>query len=91
MGIDDISYKAWVSVDRKTWETVTKTTEAFVNTLLEASANLRKHNFIAKQQALFLADLKANLKEGEVIVMGDFSENYSIQDADRSSGQHSQY
>eukprot|EP00731_Ephydatia_muelleri_P005409 Em0002g1585a len=48
-----------------------------------ASANLRKHDFIAKQQASFLADLKANLKEGEVIIMGDFSENYSfiIQDA----------
>lgn len=88
MGIDDISYKAWVSVDHKTWETVTKTTEAFVNTLLEASANLRKHNFIAKQQASFLADLKANLKEGEVIVMGDFSENYSFEIQDAVQGYH---
>lgn len=88
MGIDDISYKAWVSVDRKTLETVTKTMEAFVNTLLEASANLRKHNFIAKQQASFLADLKANLKEGEVIVMGDFSENYSFEIQDAVQGYH---
>ena len=47
----EISYKAWVSVDRTTLETLTKSTEDFVNTLLEASANLHKHDFIAKQQA----------------------------------------
>eukprot|EP00731_Ephydatia_muelleri_P033645 Em0034g27a len=88
MGTDEISYKAWVSVDRTTLETLTKSTEDFVNTLLEASANLRKHDFIAKQQASFLADLKANLKEGEVIVMGDFSENYSFIIQDAVQGYH---
>ena len=88
MGTDEISYKAWVSVDHRTLETLTKSTEDFVNTLLEASANLRKHDFIAKQQASFLADLKANLKEGEVIVMGDFSENYSFIILDAVQGYH---
>ena len=75
-------------MDRTTLETLTKSTEDFVNTLLEASANLRKHDFIAKQQASFLADLKANLKEGEVIIMGDFSENYSFIIQDAVQGYH---
>ncbi|KAL5509316.1 hypothetical protein EMCRGX_G004658 [Ephydatia muelleri] len=83
MGVEEITYKAWVSVDRSQLETLTKCTEDFVDELLKQLSNLRVHDFIAKQQAAFLEETKANLKPGEAVVLGDFSENYSfvIQDA----------
>ncbi|KAL5510106.1 hypothetical protein EMCRGX_G005586 [Ephydatia muelleri] len=79
MGVEEITYKAWVSVDRSQLETLTKCTEDFVDELLKQLSNLRVHDFIAKQQAAFLEETKP----GEAVVLGDFSENYSfvIQDA----------
>ena len=47
-----------------------------INELLKQLSNLRAHDFIAKQQAAFLEETKANLKQGEAV--GDFSENYSF-------------
>ena len=78
MGVDEISYKAWVSVDRSTLETLTKGTEDFVDTLLQSLSSLRTHEFIAKQQAAFLVEKKANLKEGEAVVIGNFAQKYSF-------------
>eukprot|EP00731_Ephydatia_muelleri_P030830 Em0022g344a len=45
-------------------------------------SSLRTHEFIAKQQAAFLVEKKANLK-GEAVVIGNFAQKYSfvIQDA----------
>ena len=82
LGVDEVTYKAWLSVDRTTLEMLTKTTEDFVYALMENLLKLRRHDFIAKQQASFLADTKSNLKY-EVVVLGDFAENYSfiVQDA----------
>ena len=82
-GVGEISFKAWVSVDYTTLETITLSTDMFVDCLTENLLKLRKHDFIAKDQASFLVELQSQLKDGEVIVQGDFSENYSfiIQDA----------
>ena len=72
-----------MSEDRTTLETLTKTREDFVDSLVENLLKLRRHDFIAKQQASFLVETKSKLKEGEVVVLGDFADNYSfvIQDA----------
>ena len=88
MGVDEISYKAWVSVDHSTLETLTKGTEDFVDTLLQNLSSLRTHDFIAKQQAAFLFEKKANLKEGEAVVNGDFAQNYSFVILDSVQGFH---
>lgn len=63
--------------------TLTKNAEDVVDDLLQSLANLRTHDFIAKQQAAFLVETKANIKEGEAVVLADVSENFSfvIQDA----------
>ncbi|EFN76306.1 hypothetical protein EAI_07811, partial [Harpegnathos saltator] len=47
---------------------------------------LKPHSFIAKQQSLFISEKKEHLSEGEVIIMFDFSENYSytVQDASQA-------
>eukprot|EP00731_Ephydatia_muelleri_P014791 Em0008g511a len=51
-------------------------------TIQQYLLKLRKHDFIAKEQAAFLVE-KSSLQEGEIVVLGDFAENYSfvIQDA----------
>ncbi|KAL5491531.1 hypothetical protein EMCRGX_G016833 [Ephydatia muelleri] len=70
------------SVDHTTFVTITQTADIFVDSLVEYLLKLRKHDFIAKEQAAFLVE-KSSLQEGEIVVLGDFAENYSfvIQDA----------
>ena len=82
-GVDEISFKAWLSVDHITLETITQSTNMFADYLIENLLKLQKHDYIAKEQASFLVELKSQLKDGKVIVQGDFSENHSfiIQDA----------
>jgi len=62
---------------------LTKKINDFVDSLIQSLATLRTHDFIAKQQAAFLAERKNELKPGEIVVIGDFAENFSfvIQDA----------
>ena len=81
--VDSVSYKAWVSVDHTTLVTITQTADIFVDSLVEYLLKLRKHDFIAKEQAAFLVEKKSSLQEGEIVVLGDFAENDSfvIQDA----------
>jgi hypothetical protein len=38
----------------------------------------KKHDFLAKQQALFLKELKTKLEDREFIAIGDLSENFSF-------------
>ena len=49
---------------------------------------LLQHDFIANQQATFLQERKLNLQPGEVIVLCDFSENYSFVLQDAVQGFH---
>ena len=65
MGVEEITYKAWISVDHSKPETLTKSTEDFVDELLKQLLNLRAHDFIAKQQTAFQGEIKANLKQGD--------------------------
>ena len=48
MGVDDVTYKAWVKVYHDTLETLTKNSEDFVDELLQGLSNLQMHDFIAK-------------------------------------------
>jgi len=47
---------------------------------------LLPHHFVAKQQSQYFKDLKNDLKPGEVMVVGDFAENYTcvLQDSTQS-------
>ena len=81
--IDNITYQQWVNVDRSTLETICQTADDFVESFVEKLKILIPHSFIAKQQAYFFSKCKSSLKPGELLVVADFSENYSfvIQDA----------
>ena len=49
---------------------------------------LKLHDFVAKQQAMFLKKTKANLLPRTVVVLGDFTENYSFVIQDAVQGYH---
>jgi len=76
----------WTATDRSTLKTVTSDVSDFINEFCDKLQALKPHSFIAKQQSQFISSTKQNLKNGEVLVMFDFSENYSyvVQDASQA-------
>jgi hypothetical protein len=63
-------------------------TEEFIESLLEKLLLLLRHSFIVTQQAMFLKELKCNLKLGEFVVLCDFAENYCLILQDEAQGFH---
>jgi len=86
--IDTVVYKQWVSVDRSTLETFSKSADDFVDVFCEKLEILLPHSFIAKCQSSFQTQLKAELLPGEFLVIADFSENYSFVLQDAAQGFH---
>ena len=86
--IDNIIFKQWVSVDRSTLETVSKSADDFVEMFCEKLEALLPHSFIAAQQAAYYSDVKAALQPGELLVTADFSENYAFILQDAAQGFH---
>ena len=86
--IDALTYQQWLSTDRSTLQTVTQSTEKFIETFHVNLQALKKHNFIAKAQSKFCSDRKASLKAGEILIIADFSENYSFILQDAAQGFH---
>lgn len=87
-GIDEIIYKQWITTDRSTLETLIKSADDFLDELLRKLSMLLMHSFVAKEQSKFLDDLKSELKEGELILICDFSENFSFVIQDEVQGFH---
>jgi hypothetical protein len=69
--------------DRCNLDTVTSISHEFVEKFVSSLKKLKVHDFVAHQQSSFLQETQSSLQDREVIVLGDFSENYSfiIQDA----------
>lgn len=86
--IDVINYKQWVSTPRVTLETTTKSVIDFVDDFSEKLMALLPHNFIAKEQAAYLRELKEKLKKHEFIVIVDFAENYAFVVQEAAPGFH---
>ncbi|KAJ8676863.1 hypothetical protein QAD02_012650 [Eretmocerus hayati] len=81
--IESVQYGLWTATDRVTLRAVMTSTTDSADELCERLQILRPHSFIAKQQSNFLATIKQNSLDEEVIVMFDFSENlpFHVQDA----------
>ena len=60
----------------------------FINLLVEKLDNITTHFFIARYQASHLKQLKNTIAANEVIVLGDFAENYSFLVQDQIQGYH---
>ena len=65
-----------------------KPTEDFIDSFVEKLLELKKHSFIAEQQAAFFQEVKENLEPGTIIVGGNFSENYHFVVQDAAQGYH---
>ena len=73
-----IDYKQWKTTDRSELVSMTETTGDFIVNLINKLQKLTVHSFIAKSQAASLTKLKKELSSTEVIVLGDFAENYQF-------------
>ncbi|XP_034249688.1 uncharacterized protein LOC117650392 [Thrips palmi] len=84
--IDTLTYDQWTSTDRCDLETLLKKSDDFVETYIEKLKILLPHHHIAKEQAAYLRKAKEELKQGEVLVICDFAENYTclVQDSIQS-------
>ncbi|OXA38614.1 hypothetical protein Fcan01_26644 [Folsomia candida] len=69
---ETISYRRWLSTNG-----THLSKEEFLDHITQSLEELLKHHYIYKNQQDSLNKLKNNLKEGEIIVWGDFSENYT--------------
>lgn len=86
--IDSVTYKQWVSVDRCSFETFTKTSEEFVESFCDQIEILKRHHFISKQQSSFFSEKIESLGENEALISLDFAENYSFIIQDEAQSYH---
>lgn len=85
--IEKVRYKQWIKVGSGTkLGTVELEVDSFIDTFSDQLTILVQHDYIAKHQSAYLKKVKQELKEDEVIAIGDFSENlaFEIQDAAQS-------
>ena len=76
--IDTVEFKQWTSTDRATLETRVLQVDEFVDCFITMLKKLLVHDFTAKMQSSFMQQKKESLKEGEFLVIADFSENLSF-------------
>jgi hypothetical protein len=86
--IDAITYNQWLTTGRCNLNTVTSMSDEFVEKFLSSLMKPKLHDFVAHQQSSFLKETKFPVRDGEVIVLGDFSENYSFIIQDAAQGFH---
>ncbi len=63
-GTDDVEFMKWTSIDLVNMETIVQWSEEFVENFVEELLVLKRHAFIATQQARYLEKRKANLQDG---------------------------
>ena len=83
-----VTFKQWTKTDRSELITCTESVLNFVELLCDKIDSVTTHSFIAKSQAKYLTRLKDELNDDEVIVLGDFAENYSFVVQDEIQGFH---
>lgn len=86
--VENITYKYWISNPRSSLETLIKSTSEFVDQFCPHLVNLLRHDFIAKEQSTFLKLTKESLKDGEIVVICDFAENYAFVIQNAAPGFH---
>lgn len=74
--LDTIKFYQWVTVDRSELVQQEMDIETFIGLLFKKLHLLKTHHFVAKEQTSFYRNSIENVGDDEVIVAGDFSENY---------------
>ena len=88
MHIDTFGYRKWDKTDRSTLETMKQSSDEFAIAFGEQLELLVQHDFVARMQCSYLKELKGKLGPGEVTVIGDFAENYSMITQDEIQPHH---
>ena len=78
-----------MNVDRTNLETVIRSTDDFVEDLVDRLCHLQCHSFIATQQSKFMKEIKEGPMDEQILVIVDFAENYSFVLQDEVQGYHS--
>ena len=86
--IEEIELKQWATTDPSTLQTIVQPTNKSIEHLPDKLETLRRHDFIAKQQSRHLTERKETLKEGEFLVTGNFSDNFSFVVRDEAQSSH---
>ena len=81
-------YSQWQTTGRASLITATSTFEKYKDTLISAINAITKHLVLAKRQANLLRAKKESLKANEVIVLGNFAENYQFLVQDEIQSYH---
>ena len=77
-GCEDVIYQQWISTDRTKLTTISESKEDFVDNFSSQLLKLILHSFTTKSQSAYMKDLKLSMKPlEEIILQGDFAENYS--------------
>jgi len=84
----EIDFKQWTKVDRADLMSMKLPVYDFIELLIEKLSNITVHSFIARAQSDYLKMLKETLGPSEVIMLGDFAENYSFVIEDEVQGYH---
>ena len=66
--IDSVTFKQWTNVDRSTLETLSMSSDEFIDLLCDKLEALRSHSFIATQQSQYYEECKVHCKKGFVIL-----------------------
>lgn len=84
--IPEIKFQIWQTTDRSTLQTLTVTSETFIDKFFSLLYKLKTHSFISKQQSSHFQTLRESLSDGQFLISLDFSENYAFvaQDAAQS-------
>ena len=88
--LDEISieFNQWTTTDRSMLTFQTVSASEFISILCEKLDKVTAHSYIARSQAAYLNAKKESLCAEEVIVLGDFSENYKFVIQDEVQGYH---
>ena len=78
-----------MNVDRTNLETVIRSTDDFVEDLVDRLCHLQCHSFIATQLSKFMKEIKEGPMDEQILDIAAFAENYSFVLQDEVQGYHS--
>ncbi|XP_047126478.1 uncharacterized protein LOC124807875 [Hydra vulgaris] len=84
----EIHYKQWQTTDRATLLSLTTDVPTFIELLVSCFEKLQSHSYIAKSQSQYLNQLKENMDQSNIIILGDFAENYAFVVQDEIQSYH---
>ena len=87
--VEKIEYSEWGKYQKKTTlKSKSDIKVTFANNFVTKVAKLALHDFTARMQISAMTEIKNTLKEGEVLVCGDFAENFTFVVQNSAQGQH---